>query len=141
METSKKTIVPENKESLDARTTIGEVEGTSAPTPSMLIESPYGFLMSISLVANEDGYFYDREYVRYVRTGKGHYIYKWMNSILESVPTPSPTLSEGVSTLVASAMVEKALQYTSPLPLSAIGGSNVNEEQEAVCGEVTEDIT
>jgi len=45
------------------------------------------------------------------------------------------TLSEGVSTPIASAMLDSALEYTSSSPLIPIGGPNVYPEQRQLVEE------
>ena len=89
-----------------------EVDPPSTETLSAL--SAFSMLASMSFTADEDGYFYDRDQIRYTRTGEeGQFVYNRVTSILKE-SNLSPTLSEGVSTPINGIMVDRALQHGFP---------------------------
>jgi len=77
----------------------------------------------------------------YERKGEeGQFMYHQITSILEPASL-LPTMCERVSTPIANAMVERVLDYTSPLSLSPIVVLSLDEDPYAITGVKTEDQT
>jgi len=108
----------------------GEIEGTRITTKTMSALLFFSTQNSTKFFPSEDGYFYDRENIRYVQTeNEPLYTYHWNVSILLDTTT-SPTFSKKVSSPITSAMVDRAMEYTSPPLLTPIGEPSLNEEME-----------
>jgi hypothetical protein len=131
----------ENAAAEDVGAEPGEMEATTTTTEPMSALLAFSTLDLQDLTPRDDGYFYDRENVRYVRTtgNEGNYVYERTFSILES--TVSPTFSEPLSSPIARSMVDRALEYASPPPLNVASDPSVHDEVEAVGRGEPEDLT
>jgi len=103
--------------------------------------STFTMLESMSLTEDANGFFYNREHVRYKQTNEeGRYTYEPITSILKA-NVLSPAISEGMSTPIANSTLQKVVESSSLPSWSPVTDPSVIEDIDIVVEKETEKQT